>query len=116
MFYGAGAYPHDFMGKSPPGLRDLNGPSGAKFEATAGPPWPERPERSEVTASFAPMADLLSFVCPRCSDDVSAEYYGPCERCRGELRAKVVGEARLIDAPMYEPNINVTPNAVAQKD
>jgi hypothetical protein len=32
------------------------------------------------------------------------------------LRAKYLGEGRVIDVAEYEPKINVTPNAVALKD
>ena len=55
--------------------------------------------------------------CPRCSGDRSNdEYYGVCESCRVELRARYAGEAREVDAADYEPNMNVTPNAVASKE
>jgi hypothetical protein len=62
------------------------------------------------------MADLLDFDCPRCGSAASSAYYGPCERCRGELRATIAGEASSVEAPAYEPKMNVTPNAVATKD
>lgn len=62
------------------------------------------------------MDDLREFDCPRCSTPTASVYYGPCERCRDELRATVAGEAGAVEAPEYEPKMNVTPNAVATKD
>ncbi len=56
------------------------------------------------------------FPCPRCDQVVEADYYGPCDPCRAELRATVRGEARRVDAAIYEPKMNVTPNAVASKE
>ncbi len=56
------------------------------------------------------------FVCPRCDVEVTAAFYGPCEDCRGELRASVAGVSRDIGAQEYEPKMNVTPNAVATKE
>jgi hypothetical protein len=43
-------------------------------------------------------------------------FYGPCEACRRALRASMAGEQRAVEAPQYEPKMNVTPNAVATKD
>jgi hypothetical protein len=60
--------------------------------------------------------DLASFTCPRCSGAVAQRFYGPCESCRGELRAKYLGEGRIVEVAEYEPKMNVTPNAVALKD
>ena len=60
--------------------------------------------------------EALSFVCPRCSSAVVEIYYGPCEPCRGELRAKYLGVARNVQVAEYVPKMNVTPNAVALKD
>ncbi|MEY2553132.1 MAG: hypothetical protein QOC57_992 [Ilumatobacteraceae bacterium] len=62
------------------------------------------------------MNDLASFTCPRCRGAVSQRFYGPCESCRGELRAKYLGEGRIVEVAEYEPKMNVTPNAVALKD
>lgn len=56
------------------------------------------------------------FPCPRCRTDVFEPHYGPCLACRTELRATVGGPARQIDAPSYEPKVNVVPNAVATKE
>ncbi len=59
----------------------------------------------------------VDFLCPRCGTNVDDELYGPCLRCRGELRAAYAGEARTdVDASEYEPKMNVTPNAVASKE
>lgn len=58
----------------------------------------------------------LTHTCPRCHNEVSSRFYGPCEACRSELRATLGGEAREIIVAEYEPKMNVTPNAVALKD
>ena len=62
------------------------------------------------------MNELASFTCPRCGGAVSERFYGPCEPCRGQLRAKYLGEGRIVEVAEYEPKMNVTPNAVAMKD
>jgi hypothetical protein len=62
------------------------------------------------------MADLLEFDCPRCHRAASSAFYGPCESCRADLRATIVGVASDVEAPAYEPKMNVTPNAVATKE
>lgn len=46
----------------------------------------------------------------------TAEFYGPCESCRAELRVKFAGEQVEVEVAEYEPKMNVTPNAVALKD
>lgn len=59
----------------------------------------------------------MDFTCPRCASSVSAEYYGPCDGCRAQLRATLGSEGGgAADAVEYEPKMNVTPNAVALKD
>lgn len=58
----------------------------------------------------------LTVTCPRCGDTGPARFYGPCERCRGQMRAELGGEQREVEAAAYEPKMNVTPNAVATKD
>ena len=60
--------------------------------------------------------DDLTFDCPRCSTYTTARFYGPCERCRSELRATLSGTERDVEVADYEPKMNVTPNAVATKD
>jgi hypothetical protein len=54
--------------------------------------------------------------CPRCGKTAVVRFYGPCDDCRGELRATFAIEARVIELAEYEPKMNVTPNAVALKD
>jgi hypothetical protein len=61
-------------------------------------------------------ATALTYACPRCAEQVTERYYGPCDACRGALRATVTREARAVERQAYEPKINVTPNAVASKD
>lgn len=58
----------------------------------------------------------LAFDCPRCRRAVTAEFYGPCAICLGELRVRYQGERREVEVAEYEPKMNVTPNAVALKD
>ncbi|MGB8857743.1 MAG: hypothetical protein WCC60_00730 [Ilumatobacteraceae bacterium] len=60
--------------------------------------------------------DLLIVTCPRCGAEGTARFYGPCESCRTELRAKFLGEGRVVEVAEYVPKMNVTPNAVALKD
>ncbi len=62
------------------------------------------------------MSALLSFDCPRCSNAVDEQFYGPCTSCRAQLRAKYLGEGRVVELAEYVPKMNVTPNAVALKD
>ena len=58
----------------------------------------------------------LDITCPRCSTPAAVRYYGPCDRCRDELRAALGGVRRDVEMAAYEPKMNVTPNAVATKD
>lgn len=58
----------------------------------------------------------LDFDCPRCGRATTAEFYGPCARCHGELRAAFQGERTEVEVAEYVPKVNVTPNAVALKD
>jgi len=60
--------------------------------------------------------DLLTVTCPRCGGDTSARFYGPCETCRSDLRAKFLSDGRHVEVAEYVPKMNVTPNAVALKD
>lgn len=59
------------------------------------------------------MSDLL---CPRCGSAPVGALYGPCPSCIVQLRATQRHEARTVEAEVYEPKMNVTPNAVALKD
>jgi endogenous inhibitor of DNA gyrase (YacG/DUF329 family) len=60
--------------------------------------------------------DPLTFDCPRCHRPAEARFYGPCDRCRSELRQHYAAEARVVEVAEYEPKMNVTPNAVALKE
>jgi len=53
--------------------------------------------------------------CPRCGSEAEQAFYGPCTTCREQLRARLAGEAREVEAVAYEPKMTVTPNAVALK-
>ena len=57
----------------------------------------------------------VPMTCMRCATEAAMQFAGLCENCRTELRATFRGEARAVDA-VYEPKMNVTPNAVALKD
>jgi hypothetical protein len=59
---------------------------------------------------------LLTFTCPRCAVEQHERFYGPCNACRADLRAKFLGEGRYVEVAEYVPKMNVTPNAVALKD
>jgi hypothetical protein len=61
-------------------------------------------------------AGPLEVTCPRCGGEVHERFYGPCRPCREALRAQQGGQARDIEAEVYEPKMNVTPNAVALKE
>jgi hypothetical protein len=56
------------------------------------------------------------FSCPRCGTTVDERFYGPCTDCRTDLRARLAGSARDVDAAAFEPAMHVTPNAVAVKE
>ena len=60
--------------------------------------------------------DVDAFTCPRCARTVTEPFYGPCEACRTELRAKYVTAGRVVEVAEYAPKLNVTPNAVALRD
>lgn len=62
------------------------------------------------------IATDLDTTCPRCGQQATVRFYGPCETCRTTLRATLGGEARDVESAAYEPKMNVTPNAVATKD
>ncbi len=63
-----------------------------------------------------PSDEPLQHACPRCGVDVRQRFYGPCPSCVSSLRATLVGRGDEVEAPEYEPKMNVTPNAVALKD
>ena len=60
--------------------------------------------------------DPVELTCPRCGATSTARFYGPCDTCRTDLRAKFMGEGREVEVAEYVPKMNVTPNAVALKD
>lgn len=74
----------------------------------------DEPAPAPTVSSTSP--ELLAFACPRCGGAVEERFYGPCGACRTELRDTVAGEQRAMEAPAYEPKLNVTPNAVALKE
>ena len=57
----------------------------------------------------------LTFTCPRCLEEASAEFYGPCPACVAVLRS-VGGQQVEVAEAAYTPKMNVTPNFVATKD
>jgi hypothetical protein len=61
------------------------------------------------------MSDI-SFDCPRCGAATASRFYGPCGDCAGQLRDRFQPRSKDVEAPEYEPKMNVTPNAVATKD
>lgn len=71
---------------------------------------------SDVDVPTDGIPATLEFDCPRCRHVVTEAYYGPCTRCRRELRAQQGGEARDIASVAYEPKMNVVPNQIATKE
>jgi hypothetical protein len=59
---------------------------------------------------------VATITCPRCDAEVEVRYYGPCASCRDVLRAELRNEARTVEVTAFEPEMHVTPNAVALKD
>ena len=68
----------------------------------------------DAAADAAP--DIVEFECPRCHRPARARFYGPCPECSAQLQDAYRTEQRDVEAPEYEPKMNVTPNAVATKD
>lgn len=58
----------------------------------------------------------LDITCPRCGAAAKERFYGPCGQCRGELRAALGGDSRVVEVAAYEPKMNVVPNQIATKD
>jgi len=54
--------------------------------------------------------------CLRCGETHLMRFRGVCPRCRDELRANLAREAKEVEVAAYEPKMNVTPNAIAQKE
>jgi hypothetical protein len=76
--------------------------------ATSGP--------SPVLTPELRAAEPLAFECPRCRAGVHERFWGPCTACRTALRDEQGTAGREVEADVYEPKMNVTPNAVATKD
>jgi hypothetical protein len=53
--------------------------------------------------------------CPRCGVHAPMRFAGPCSACIEQLQATIRGVAVQLDAE-YVPKVNVTANAVAQRD
>lgn len=66
--------------------------------------------------SESTLSETLDYTCPRCQSPVVEVFYGPCDRCRDQLRATMLGEKSDYVAPEYEPKMNVVPNAIASKE
>ena len=58
----------------------------------------------------------LAIDCPRCGAAVTTRFYGPCPSCAEALGRAYPGRGRQVEAPEYEPKMNVTPNAVATRE
>ena len=63
-----------------------------------------------------PAPEAISFVCPRCGESRQERFYGPCQSCRQTLQATYQQSTNEVEAPEYEPKMNVTPNAIATKE
>ena len=59
---------------------------------------------------------MATITCPRCKATADVRFYGPCSDCRDVLRTQLRNEARVVDVSAFEPEMHVTPNAVALKD
>lgn len=62
------------------------------------------------------VAETITIECPRCGTQCEVVYFGPCDACRAQLRATVGMEPTDVEVEVYEPKMNVTPNAVALKE
>jgi hypothetical protein len=58
----------------------------------------------------------IDWDCLRCGETHPMRFRGVCPRCREELRAKLAREKKDVEVAEYEPKMNVTPNAIAQKE
>ena len=72
--------------------------------------------RSAAIRRYVGRVDPLAFTCPRCGAAASERFYGPCDRCRGTLRAEQYRPPQEVEVEAYEPKMNVVPNQVATKD
>jgi hypothetical protein len=61
--------------------------------------------------------ELDPFPCPRCGQEVTERFWGPCTPCRAQLVEIHAGEGRTApDSGRFEPALHVVPNHVATKD
>ena len=58
----------------------------------------------------------LEFECPRCSEQVLEQFYGPCGSCREDLRQIFVADLRVVLVETFESLMNVSLYAVATKE
>ena len=74
-------------------------------------------ETTTATLSASdPAPETVSFTCPRCGEAAEARFFGPCPTCSAALQAKYQQSSQEVEAPEYEPKMNVTPNAIATKE
>lgn len=58
-----------------------------------------------------------TFACPRCGNEVTERFWGPCPSCRSALVAAAQREPHdVVERGRYEPVTHVVPNHVATKD
>ena len=60
-----------------------------------------------------------TFDCPRCGEQVTERFWGPCTACRQQLTANAAAAGRQdesFESSRFEPAMHVTPNHVATKD
>jgi hypothetical protein len=69
-----------------------------------------------MTSFVPPDLTPLPFDCLRCGETHPMRFRGVCPGCRDALRATFHREAKEVAVADYEPKMNVTPNAIAQKD
>ncbi len=69
-----------------------------------------------TVSEYGPIESDLSITCPRCNQQSAERFYGPCVTCRKHLVEQFRAEGSEVEAPEYEPKMNVNPNAVATKD
>lgn len=58
----------------------------------------------------------MTLACPRCGKSGEERFYGPCTRCRDDLRANLGGVGKEVEVAAYEPKMNVVPNQIATKE
>lgn len=71
---------------------------------------------SQTVESQTKVEPRSIFTCPRCNNEATERFWGPCGSCREQLVASVRGEAQAVEMARFEPAMNVTPNFVATKD